>query len=104
MKNSFRYEKDKFSAAKLTKRISEDVKPFRIAECPLQVESKVKNITIPRHDPEFAIVEAEAIKIHAHKRIVTEENHIDVREWSPLIYNFRHYFGLGSELGKTFRA
>jgi len=24
--------------------------------------------------------------------------------WQPLIYNFRHYYGLGQELGKTFRA
>jgi len=23
---------------------------------------------------------------------------------SPLIYNFRHYFGLGRELGRSFRA
>lgn len=25
-------------------------------------------------------------------------------KWKPLIYNFRHYFGLGQLVGKTFRA
>lgn len=30
---------------------------------------------------------------------------IDPAKWSPLIYNFRHYFRLAErELGKTFRA
>jgi hypothetical protein len=24
--------------------------------------------------------------------------------WSPLIYNFRHYYGLGAELGHSFRS
>jgi hypothetical protein len=33
------------------------------------------------------------------------KNHIDSEKWSPLIYNFRHYFRLADkELGKTFRA
>jgi hypothetical protein len=30
--------------------------------------------------------------------------HIDPVAWSPLIYNFRHYFGLGPELGHSFRS
>lgn len=28
----------------------------------------------------------------------------DPAKWQPLIYTFRHYFGLGDELGATFRA
>jgi hypothetical protein len=35
---------------------------------------------------------------------VLGENHVNPEKWQPLIYNFRHYFGLGIELGKTFRA
>jgi flavin reductase (DIM6/NTAB) family NADH-FMN oxidoreductase RutF len=64
----------------------------------------VKNIRVPEHNPNFAIVEIEALKVHAHKNIVTDEHHINTKIWSPLTYNFRHYFGLGEELGKTFRA
>jgi flavin reductase (DIM6/NTAB) family NADH-FMN oxidoreductase RutF len=104
LQNSFRFEKDKFAAANLTKQVSDDVKPYRILECPLQIECEVKHIRVPEHNSNFAIVEVEALKVHAHKEIVIEENRINTNEWSPLIYNFRHYFGLGRELGKTFRA
>ncbi|MFI8933382.1 flavin reductase family protein, partial [Streptomyces sp. NPDC053474] len=31
-------------------------------------------------------------------------DHIDPAAWSPLIYNFRHYFGLGPELGHSHRT
>ncbi|RIX49403.1 flavin reductase family protein [Paenibacillus nanensis] len=104
LQNSFRYEKDKFAAADLTAQASVQVKPDRILECPLQIECAVRNIRIPEHDPHFAIVEAEALKVHAHPGIILDEDRINPEAWSPLIYNFRHYFGLGKELGKTFRA
>jgi hypothetical protein len=35
---------------------------------------------------------------------VLKKNYIDPEKWQPLIYNFRHYFGLGEDLGRTFRA
>ncbi|MCK9909400.1 hypothetical protein MXD81_09680, partial [Microbacteriaceae bacterium K1510] len=61
----FRYEKDKFAAAKLSACESIAVSPARIAECPLQIEAAVKHIRIPEHSPFFAIVETEAIHVHA---------------------------------------
>ncbi|MDQ0271419.1 flavin reductase family protein [Cytobacillus purgationiresistens] len=100
----FTYEKDKFSVSNLTEVGSKKVRPARISECPLQIEAFVKNIRIPDDSKEFAIVEAEAVHIHAHEEIIIEDNHINPFKWSPLIYNFRHYFGLGDHLGKTFRA
>jgi hypothetical protein len=36
--------------------------------------------------------------------VVPGTQHVDPRRWSPLIYNFRHYYGLGPELGYTFRS
>lgn len=51
-----------------------------------------------------AAVEVEVLRVHVREDLVLDENHVDPRNWQPLIYNFRHYFGLGSELGKTFRA
>jgi hypothetical protein len=38
------------------------------------------------------------------REFIVKEHYIDPEKWQPLIYNFRHYFGLGEELGKTFRA
>ena len=101
---SFTYRKDKFAAGGFTAAASKTVQPERIAECPLQVEAAVKSIRIPEHTPGFAIVEAKVVHVHAHKEITVGENHIDPGSWSPLIYNFRHYFGVGERLGKTFRS
>ncbi|WP_163527218.1 flavin reductase family protein [Halobacillus ihumii] len=102
--SGFCYEKDKYSASGLTPKESKTVKPSRIDECPLQIEAQVKNIRIPEHNPVFGIVEVQAVHVHAHKNIIMDHHHVDPSKWSPLIYNFRHYFGLGDELGKTFRA
>ncbi len=59
---------------------------------------------MPDYTTDFAIVETQVIHVHAHKDILIREHHIDPNKWSPLIYNFRHYFGLGNQLGKTFRS
>ncbi|MGG0120466.1 flavin reductase family protein [Bacillus paranthracis] len=103
-KNGFTYEKEKYDISSLTPTESKSVKPTRIMECPIQIEARVKHIRIPDYSPDFAIVETQTIHVHAHKEIILEENHIDPNKWSPLIYNFRHYFGLGNQLGKTFRS
>ena len=51
------------------------------------------------------LVQAKVLRVHADQRIVVPEtSYVDPGAWSPLIYNFRHYFGLGRRLGKTFRA
>lgn len=102
--NGFTFEKDKYEISNLTPTESKTVKPTRIAECPIQLEARVKHIRIPDYASFFAIVETQVIHVHAHKEIIVEENYIDPNKWSPLIYNFRHYFGLGQQLGKAFRA
>lgn len=103
-KIGFTYEKEKYDRSGLTPTESKSIKPTRILECPIQIEAKVKNIRIPDYSLDFAIVETQTIHVHAHKDIIKDENHIDPNKWSPLIYNFRHYFGLGNQLGKTFRS
>ncbi len=100
----FSYKKDKYRASGLTAIPSQSVLPNRIAECPIQMETAVKNIHVPACHPLFAIVEAQVIHFHANEDIIYKENYIDPTKWSPLIYNFRHYYKLGDELGKTYRA
>lgn len=102
--SQFQYEKNKFQAANLHQLQSEAVKPLRVAECPIQIEAAVMHIRIPEYTLQFAIVEVVAQKVHVHEELILDKHHIDPQLWSPLIYNFRHYFGLGKELGKTFRA
>ena len=51
-----------------------------------------------------ASVEVEILRVHIRSDFVLKENYINPGKWKPLVYNFRHYFGLGQELGSTFRA
>ncbi len=102
--HQFRYEKDKFAASGLTAFAAKHVQAACIAECPIQIEGNVVDMRLTGEPVRFAVVEVEAIAVHPHESMVIGEYHIDPAKWSPLIYNFRHYFGLGSELGKTFRA
>jgi flavin reductase (DIM6/NTAB) family NADH-FMN oxidoreductase RutF len=100
----FTFKKDKFSESQLTPIDSLEVAPSRVVECPIQIEARVMNVRIPDYSPFFAVVETQSILVHAQEEILIGENHINPQKWSPLIYNFRHYFGLGAELGKTFRS
>lgn len=100
----FSYKKNKYSAGHFTEQASYIVKPSRINECPIQIEAEVKDIRIPDHTPFFGIIETKVLKVHVQKELVAGDHHIDPEKWNPLIYNFRHYFGLGKPLGKTYRA
>ncbi|MEU2926038.1 flavin reductase family protein [Streptomyces sp. NPDC007251] len=96
-----RYEPDKFGATGFRAQTSHTVRPPRVAECPVQLEARAARVgTAAAGD--FLIVEAQVLKVHADPRLVVPgTQHIDPAAWSPLIYNFRHYFGLGPELGRS---
>ena len=102
----FRYEPNKFSASGLTPIASENVTPPRVLECQLQMECSVSNIYDMRNNGSVfaAIVEVNVIAVYAHKNIILDESHVNPSTWKPLIYSFRHYFTLGTELGKSFRS
>ena len=99
-----RYEPDKFGVSGFTAQESEVVRPPRVAECGLQFEAVVAR-SLPDAAGDFLIVEARVLKVHADPAIVIPgTDHVEPAAWSPLIYNFRHYFGLGAELGHTYRS
>ncbi|GGF69656.1 hypothetical protein GCM10010912_13530 [Paenibacillus albidus] len=100
----FKYVKDKFAYAGFTRTASVQVQPSRITECPIQIEARVKHIRIPGDAPHFAIVETLSAQVHVKSELVLGDHHINPASWNPLIYNFRHYFGLGEEQGKSFRS
>jgi flavin reductase (DIM6/NTAB) family NADH-FMN oxidoreductase RutF len=100
----FRFEAAKFEAAGLRPVPSDLVRPPRVAECPIQMEARAERIR-PDATDDFLIVEAHVLRVHADPGIVVPgTQHIDPAAWSPLIYNFRHYFGLGPELGHSIRS
>ncbi|MET7280502.1 flavin reductase family protein [Kribbella sp. NPDC005582] len=99
----FRFEPEKFTAAGLTP-VASEVGPPRVAECPLQFEATAVAVDVDAGG-NFLIVQAKVLRVHADERIVVPgTSYVDPVAWSPLIYNFRHYFGLGQELGESFRT
>ena len=95
----YTYTDDKFSIGGFTKLPSEKVRPPRIAECPIQAEAKVKNVN---DRDAYVLVELEFVQVHAEDHLVMEGNKINPLEWEPLIYNFKHYYGLGEHKGLNF--
>jgi flavin reductase (DIM6/NTAB) family NADH-FMN oxidoreductase RutF len=106
----FRFKKDKFDAAGLTPLESEQVKPMRARECPVHMEARVTKMHRLGGEKLNQLggglaAEVEILRVHVADEFVLEDHYVDPIKWSPLIYNFRHYFRLAQqELGKTFRA
>ena len=106
----FRFEKDKFAASGFTQLASEVIKPARAKECAVQMEARVNELHRMRGAKLEELgggiaAEVEILRVHVAEEYVLGDRYIDPEKWSPLIYNFRHYFRLAEkELGKTFRA
>ena len=106
----FHFEPEKFDAAGLTPLASELVKPARAEECPVHMEARVRAVhklggTRLEQLGGGVAAEVEVVRVHVASELVIEDRYIDASKWSPLIYNFRHYYRLAeTELGKTFRA
>ncbi len=99
-----RFEPDKFAAAGLTPQAAELVRPPRVRQCPLQFEARAQAIRTDATD-DFLIIEAVVLRVHARRDLVVPAtDHVDPDRWSPLIYNFRHYHGLGPRMGHSFRS
>lgn len=100
-----RFEPLKFEAAGLTPLPSREVAPPRVMECPIQLEARLRALRTLADEQDAAVAEVRVVRVHAHHQVVMPNGrHIDPRAWRPLIYSFRHYFGLGDELGKSFRS
>lgn len=108
--NQFHFESRKFEAAGLTPVASEIVQPMRARECPVHLEARVLHLHTMSGEKLQQLgggvaAEVEILRVHVAHHFILGEKHIDPTRWSPLIYNFRHYFKLAdNELGKTFRA
>jgi flavin reductase (DIM6/NTAB) family NADH-FMN oxidoreductase RutF len=106
----FHFEPCKFEAAGLTQLASELVKPARVKECPVHMEARVTKLHQLSGEKLEQLggavaAEIEVLRVHVASDFILKDNYIDPAKWSPLIYNFRHYFRLAEqELGKTFRA
>ena len=110
-KHGYRHEPDKFALAGWHALPSTLVNAPRIAEAPLQLEARVleaveRPLEAWRGDAGgYVTLELEVCQVHAHADIVVPgSSHIDPRRYRPLFYVFRHYYGVGPALGRTFKA
>ena len=107
----YRHAADKFALGGWHALPSLDVGAPRIAECPLQLEARLR-LAIERpleawsdSAGGYVIVELEVVRVHAHEEVtVAGTQHIDPRRYHPLFYLFRHYAGRGVMHGRTFKA
>lgn len=98
---AYEFEPRKFRRAGLTPVESDLVGVPRVAEAPLQVEARVLRVT-PAVTSEFALVEAEVVRVHADRSITVEgTDHLNPAAWHPLLYAYRHFYDRGAEVGWT---
>jgi len=97
----YRYEPDKFGVADLTPMASLDVRPPRIAECPVQMEGIVHDVRPFGKNVSANAIEVHIVRLHVDESLLVSEgprSHIDPEKWRPLIMSFCRFFGIGGEV------
>ena len=87
---------DKFKETGLTREKAEKVKAPMIAEAPVSIECKVKEIReLGSHHMFIARVAA----VHADEKYMDEKNRFDLNRARPIVYSHGEYLGTGKKLG-----
>lgn len=97
-RQGYRYEPDKFAAARLTRQASDLVRAPRVAECPVQLECRVTSAhPFGGPAPIATAFEAEVLRAHvAEELVIPGTHHVDPVGWDPLIMKFCEFFGGGA--------
>lgn len=88
---------DKFKEMKLTKQKSNFVNCPMIAESPVSVECKVREI---RDLGSHHMFIADVLTINAAKEYIDEKGAFDISKCNLIAYSNGHYYSLGKKLGK----
>ncbi|MFG2296171.1 flavin reductase family protein [Streptomyces sp. NPDC048603] len=99
-KQGYRFEPDKFSAARLTEQASDLVRAPRVAECPVQLECRVGSAhPFGGPEPHATAFELEVLRAHVEEDLVIPGTHyVDPLGWDPLIMKFCEFFGGGDNV------
>ncbi|WP_406316177.1 flavin reductase family protein [Streptosporangium sp. NBC_01639] len=95
VEQGYRYEPDKFSAARLTQQPADLVGAPRVAECPIQLECRV-TAAHPFGAPALnaTAFQVEIVRVHVEEELIIPGTHyIDPLKWDPLIMKFCEFFG-----------
>lgn len=87
---------DKFAACKLTKATASHVSAPLIAECPVNIECRVKEIREYGSHHMFA---AEVLAVHADEKYMDENGRFDLGRANMLAYSHGEYYALGKKIG-----
>ncbi len=88
---------NKWKEMNLTPGPSRVVKAPVIAESPVNIECKVKQV-IPLGTHDMFI--ADVVNIQADEAYIDHKGAFSLAKAGPLVYNHGHYFGLGKKIGK----
>ena len=95
----YRFEPDKFAAARLTELDADEVGPPRAAECPIQLECRVSASYPLGGDASAVLFETTILRAHVEEDLlVPGTRHVDPLRWDPLIMKFCEFFGDGVPL------
>lgn len=97
----YRYEPDKFGIAGLTPVPSLEVRPPRIAECPVQMEGVVHDVRPFGKNVSANAFEVHIVRLHVDESLLGSDGprpHIDPEKWRPLIMSFCRFFGTSDEV------
>lgn len=82
---------DKFADLSLTKEKASKVNVPMIAECPINLECKVKQVlALGSHD----LFVAEIVNVHAEQKLLKSDDEIDDRLLNSLAWQSPHYYGV----------
>lgn len=87
---------DKFKETGLTREKAEKVKASMIAEAPVSIECKVKEI---RELGSHHMFIAQVAAVHADEKYMDEKNRFDLNRARPIVYSHGEYLGTGKKLG-----
>ena len=87
---------DKFKETGLTREKAEKVKAPMIAEAPVSIECKVKEI---RELGSHHMFIAQVAAVHADEKYMDEKNRFDLNRDRPIVYSHGEYLGTGKKLG-----
>lgn len=87
---------DKFKETGLTREKAEKVKAPMIAEAPVSIECKVKEI---RELGSHHMFIAQVAAVHADEKYMDEKNRFDLNRARPIVYSHGEYLGTEKKLG-----
>ena len=87
---------DKFKEMKLTKEKADFVKAPMIAESPVSIECKVRQVLELGSHHMFL---ADVLAVHADPQYMDEKKKFHLNDAKPLVYSHGEYLGIGKKLG-----